>query len=105
MARFKINGTEIEFDMNSMKPLSEEELETASGGFQPLESMHFYSWVCNTCHEEGATFLACDSAFKESMKAHKSATGHGVFTAISAIGTICNDRIGYGVNGIWTETV
>jgi bacteriocin-like protein len=102
MDKIKINGTEIELNMNSMQQLSEEELQTISGGFQPMKSMRFYSWICKTCYAEGATFTAYDSAFREAMVAHKTATGHCEFIGLSAI---YMDGGGYGINGYWTETV
>lgn len=102
MDKIRIKGQEIEFDANKLKQISDEELESINGGFQPMSDLRFYSWICNTCHEEGATFLARDSAFSESMIAHKAATGHCEFTGLSAI---CSGSGGYGVNGVWTETV
>jgi hypothetical protein len=102
MGKITINGTEIEFDMEKTKQLSDDDLVTVSGGFQPIEKIYFYSWVCNTCYTEGATFIANDNALKDSMKAHKSLTGHCDYTGIVAF---YRDGLGYCVCGIWKETI
>lgn len=97
-----MNGAEIDFDVNAITQLSEGELETVSGGFKPMESMRFYSWICKTCQSQGDTYIAYDSAIKEAMVAHKASTGHGEFYGLSAF---CGSTGGYNVNGIWNETV
>jgi bacteriocin-like protein len=101
MGKIKIDGKEIEFDMSSMKRLSDDELETISGGLS-IDSLNFYTWFCNTCHEEGAVSLGFDATFKETMKTHKSATGHCQFTVISMV---YRDGLGFFGNAVWTETV
>lgn len=101
MKNININGKEIEFDISSMKRLSDEDLETISGGLQPIKDVIFFSWFCKTCQAEGANFLSKDSS-SEDMKAHKAATGHSEFYGICASYV---DGMGYMGKGMWTEIV
>lgn len=101
MKKIKINGKEVEFDISSMKRLSDEDLETISGGLQPIKDVLFFSWFCKTCPAEGANFLSKDSA-TEDMKAHKAATGHSEFNGICVSYV---DGMGYMCKGMWSETV
>ncbi len=102
MDKITINGKDIELNMNSKAKLSDDDLETVSGGFQSIQSTLFYSWVCKTCYTEGANFTNRDSAYMESMKSHKAATGHAEFIGLCAH---YREGVGFGVGGYWEETV
>jgi hypothetical protein len=46
MDKIIVNGKEIEIGQDGMIPLSDEELENASGGLQLPRDVMFYQWCC-----------------------------------------------------------
>jgi len=63
MGKIKMNGKEIEFDEKNLKPLSDEELESATGGLVvPSEGyIVVFRYVCDQCGATGPWYTKEDS--------------------------------------------
>jgi len=69
MEKIKINGKVIEFDEKNLKPLSDEELEAATGGYiLPGGYITVRRYVCTLCGAKGPYFTQEEYANPEVRK-------------------------------------
>ncbi len=72
MKKININGEVIRLDSNALLPLSDEELEGASGG----QRVHAaYKWICEECGQTGSCCISLADTYNE-LYQHQKETGH-----------------------------